>query len=363
MTASPFSEHTPLMQQYLSIKARHADTMVLFRMGDFYELFYDDARKAARLLNITLTQRGESAGAPVVMAGVPHHSAEQYLARLIKLGESVVIAEQVGEVGAEKGPVKREVTRIITPGTATEESLLDPRRQNLLAAVCSAGGRYGLAWLELSSGRFSVMECAGSNDLAGELQRLSPAELLHAEGLGADLSAHAARARPAWQFDHASAYRLLTEQLRTRDLRGYGCEDLPAAVAAAGALLQYVQETQRGVLPHVRALRVERHDEALVLDAVTRRNLEIDHARSDDTRHTLLGVMDRCVSAMGSRALARWLLRPLRDRAALRARYQAIARLLDSGAHAALREALREISDLERIVARIALRSARPRDL
>ncbi len=363
MTAVPFSEHTPLMQQYLSIKARHADTLVLFRMGDFYELFYDDARKAARLLNITLTQRGESAGAPVVMAGVPHHAVEQYLARLIKLGESAVIAEQTGEVGVEKGPVKREVTRIITPGTATEEALLDPRKQNLLAAACAGGGRFGLAWLELSSGRFSLLECASATNLAGELQRLSPAELLHPEEATLELAGHPARPRPAWHFDRASAYRLLTAQLKTRDLRGYGCEDMNAAIAAAGALLQYVQETQKALLPHVCALRVERHDEALVLDAVTRRNLEIDHARSEDSQHTLAGVMDGCVSAMGSRALRRWLLRPLRDRAQLLARYQAVARLMDSGAHLNLRDGLKDIADLERIVARIALRSARPRDL
>ena len=363
MTATPFSDHTPLMQQYLGIKSQHADTLVLFRMGDFYELFYDDARKAARLLNITLTQRGESAGAPIVMAGIPHHALEQYLARLIKAGESVVIAEQVGEVGLEKGPVKREVARIVTPGTATEEALLDPRAQNLLAAVCVIKDRYGLAWLELSSGRYSVLECSTPGDLLAELHRLRPAELLRAEGTALPLDSFAVKNRPVWHFDRASAYRLLTAQFGTQDLRGYGCETLDAAIGAAGALLQYVQETQKSLLPHVAGLRTETPDESLILDPATRRNLEIDRSLSGDHDFSLVAVMDSCVTAMGSRGLRRWLLRPLRDPQQLRARYDAIARLIDSRKHLALRESLRDIADIERILARVALRSARPRDL
>jgi DNA mismatch repair protein MutS len=373
MTAAPFADHTPLMQQYLGIKAQHPDTLVLFRMGDFYELFYDDARKAARLLNITLTQRGESAGAPIVMAGVPYHAIEQYLARLIKAGESAVIAEQVGEVGvesssvvrasADKGPMRREVVRIITPGTATEEALLDPRAQNLIAAVCGTRERFGLAWLELSSGRFSVIETTGIADLAAELQRLRASEVLAPEGAMPELPGLAARMRPLWHFDHASAYRLLTEQFQTKDLRGFGCEDMTAAVAAAGALLQFVQETQKSALPHLTGLRAENLDEALILDAATRRNLEIDRSLSGLHDFTLLSVIDCCVTHMGSRALHRWLTRPLRQRAALESRYQAIASLLDNGGYKPLRDALRDIADMERILARVALRSARPRDL
>ncbi|TXH04981.1 MAG: DNA mismatch repair protein MutS [Nevskiaceae bacterium] len=363
MTAAPFADHTPLMQQYLGIKAQHPDTLVLFRMGDFYELFYDDARKAARLLNITLTQRGESAGKPIVMAGVPYHAVEQYLARLIKAGESAVIAEQVGEVGVDKGPVRREVVRVITPGTATEEALLDPRAQNLLAAVCSTRERFGLACLELSSGRFTVLETARFADLAAELQRLRPSELLVPEGAMPELPGQPARLRPVWHFDSASAYRLLTAQFQTRDLRGFGCEGMDAAIAAAGALLQFVQETQKSALPHLTTLRTENPDEALILDAATRRNLEIDRSISGSHDFTLLSVMDRCATHMGSRALHRWMTRPLRQREALEARYHAIARLLDGGRYRTLRDSLKDIADVERILARVALRSARPRDL
>ena len=367
MTAKPpgaeFSAHTPLMQQYLAIKAQHPDTLVLFRMGDFYELFYEDARKAARLLNITLTRRGESAGAPVVMAGVPHHSVEQYLARLIKSGESAVIAEQVGEVGVDKGPVRREVVRIVTPGTATDEVLLDPRTQNLLAAASQTGDRYGLAWLELSSGRFAVLETARLADWQAELHRLRPSELLVPEDVALDLAGLKGRGRALWHFDPASARRLLCEQFGTRDLLGFGAEGLSAAVGAAGALLQYVQETQKARLEHLQGLRVEAVEDALILDPATRRNLEIEHSLSGAHDVTLVGVLDRCVGAMGSRQLRRWLLRPLRDQSGVGQRHDAVAALLDNSAFASVREALRQVADIERILARVALRSARPRDL
>ena len=364
--------HTPLMQQYLSIKAQHPNTLVLFRMGDFYELFYDDARKAARLLNITLTRRGESAGQPVVMAGVPVHAMEQYLARLIKAGESAVIAEQVGEPGLDKGPMRREVVRIVTPGTATDDSLLDPRAQNLLVAICKLttrdGERYGCAWMELSSGRFSLLETTREADLRAELHRLRPSELLLADhdGAPADLGFDATR-RPPWHFDPASAYRLLLTQFGTKDLRGFGCEGMDAAIGAAGALLQYVQDTQKSLMPHLSGVRVEQPEEALILDPSTRRNLEIDRRLSGELDNSLLHVFDSCITAMGSRALARWLLRPLRDRNELDGRYGAIANLLDHEREhrrlSAVRDALRNVADLERILARCALRSARPRDL
>jgi DNA mismatch repair protein MutS len=360
MIAAP---HTPLMQQYLSIKAGYPDLLLLFRMGDFYELFYDDARKGARLLNITLTQRGESAGAPIPMAGVPVHAVDQYLARLIRLGESAAICEQVGEVGADKGPVRREVVRVVTPGTVTEDALLDPRRSNVLAAICATKDRHGLAWLELASGAFAVIESPRAAELTAELARLRPSELLVADGQATDAAGWTLRPQPPWHFDAASAARLLTQQFGTRDLKGFGADGMSAAIGAAGALLQYVQQTQKSMLPHLRGLRVEALDEALVLDAVTRRNLEIDRNLAGERERCLLAVMDSCRTHMGSRLLLRWLTRPLRDRAQLTARYQAVERLLDGSRFEPLHAALSDLADLERICARIALRSARPRDL
>ena len=366
MDAATLSAHTPVMQQYLRIKADHPDALVLFRMGDFYELFFEDAEKAARLLDITLTRRGESAGRPIPMAGVPYHSVDQYLAKLIRCGESAAIAEQVGEVGANKGPVERKVVRIVTPGTVTEDNLLDARRSNLLAACCRLGKkqdtRYGLAWLELASGQFSVLETASKDDLAAELFRLQPAELLSPEGEPPPYDG-SRRERPDWHFETESAQRLLCEQFGTRDLKGFGCEAMSAAVAAAGALLQYVQETQRAAVPHLRGLRVERLDDALILDPVSRRNLEIDQSISGEHDHTLVRVLDTCRTHMGSRALRRWLTRPLRQRSAIAERHQAVGELLESGLFRELREAMDGHADLERILARVALRSARPRDL
>ena len=363
MSALKPGEHTPLMQQYLGIKAQFPDTLVLFRMGDFYELFYEDARKASRLLNITLTKRGESAGQPIAMAGVPYHQLENYLARLVRLGESAAIVEQVGEIGVDKGPVRREVVRIVTPGTATEDALLDPRTQTLLAAACVGGGRYGLAWLELSSGRFSVLETAREADWLAELHRLAASELLIPEDSAPNLGGLSARSRPVWHFDLASARRQLCEQFGTRDLRGFGADELMPALGAAGALLQYVQETQKARVAHLSGLRVETVDEALTLDPATRRNLEIEHSLGGQHEYTLVGVLDECVTAMGSRQLRRWLSRPLRDRQTISARHDAVAELLDGRAHEALRAALRPVADIERILARVALRSARPRDL
>mgnify|MGYP002653551119 CR=1 FL=1 len=362
MSSPPLSAHTPLMQQFLGIKAEHPDTLVLFRMGDFYELFYDDARKASALLNITLTQRGESAGQPVIMAGVPHHQLDNYLARLIRLGESVVLAEQVGEVGAEKGPMRREVTRIVTPGTATEEALLDARDTHWLAAACALDNRWGLAWLELSTGRFNLLECADAAQLRAELQRLRPRELLLPQTLEWPGEAPLRR-RPDWHFDRDAAYRLLCEQFATRDLRAFGCEQDGAAVGAAGALLQYVQDTQKTALPHLTGLRREHLDDALLLDSATRRNLELDRTLSGEHDRTLLWLLDQCVTPMGARWLHATLLRPLRHAETLNQRLDAISALLEDSRFESLRRSLKPISDIERILARVALRSARPRDL
>jgi DNA mismatch repair protein MutS len=356
-----------MMQQYLRIKAQHPDVLLFYRMGDFYEMFYDDARRAAQLLDIALTQRGASAGAPIPMAGVPVVTLDSYLAKLVRKGESVAICEQRGEPGKTKGPMEREVVRVVTPGTVTDEALLEERRDNLLASVCGANGRFGLAWLDLSAGRFSVMELGGVAALEAEIERLRPAELLAPDGaqppLAPGLKDRPWRPRAPWHFDTASATRALTEQFRTRDLAGFGCADKPLGVAAAGALLAYVRETQKSALPHLNSITTEERDAALIMDPATRRNLELDESLAGKPELTLAGVFDRTATAMGGRMLRRWLHRPLRERATLRARYAAVATLIDGELHAAVAEPLRAIGDLERIIARIALRSARPRDL
>ncbi|MDJ0807852.1 MAG: DNA mismatch repair protein MutS [Gammaproteobacteria bacterium] len=355
-----------MMQQYLRIKAEHPEMLVFYRMGDFYELFYDDAEKAARLLDITLTKRGQSAGKPIPMAGVPYHAAEGYLARLVKAGESVAICEQTGDPAISKGPVERKVVRIVTPGTVTDEALLEERRETLLAALNEAGERLGLAVLDLSSGRFSIQQLESREALASELERLRPAELLLEEDspLAEQLSGTGGiTRRPVWHFDLDSAEQLLTRQFGTHDLSGFGCQDLPSAIGAAGCLLQYVKETQRSALPHLQGLRVEQREQAIIIDAATRRNLELDHSLSGQSQHTLAGIMDRTSTPMGSRKLRRWINRPLRDRLAVTDRHGAIEELLVSRRHPDLQDLLQGIGDLERILARIALKSARPRDL
>jgi DNA mismatch repair protein MutS len=367
--ATPWPDHTPMMQQYLRIKAQHPDILLFYRMGDFYEMFYDDARRAAPLLDIALTQRGASAGAPIPMAGVPAVTLDAYLAKLVRKGESVAICEQRGEPGKTKGPMEREVVRIVTPGTLTDEALLDERRDNLLASVYEVNGRFGLAWLDLSAGRFTVMEVEGLAALEAEIERLRPAELLAADGAPADLSSSSAlkdrpwRLRAPWHFDTESATRALSEQFHTRDLAGFGCAGKPLGVAAAGALLAYVRETQKSALPHLTSITTEERDAALIMDPATRRNLELDESLAGKPELTLAGVFERTATAMGGRLLRRWLHRPLRDHGILRARYRAVATLTEDARHSAVTEPLKAIGDLERIVARIALRSARPRDL
>jgi len=364
-SAGSASTHTPVMQQYLRIKAEFPDMLLFYRMGDFYELFYEDARRAARLLDITLTSRGQSAGAAIPMAGVPYHAAEGYLARLVRQGESVAICEQIGDPRTAKGPVERRVLRVVTPGTLTDEALLEARRDNLIAAVCRDAGTIGLAWLELSAGRFCVSELAGEDDLANELERLRPAELLVEEGTaGATALAglQGVKQRPPWHFEADAARRTLCAQFGTRDLAGFGCEDLVQAVRAAGCLLQYVKDTQRTALPHVERISTELPGDAVLMDAATRRNLELDSSLAGRSGATLAGVLDHCVTAMGSRLLRRWLQRPLRDQALLNRRYQALE-ALQAQPPTAVAESLQAIGDLERILARVAMRSARPRDL
>jgi len=357
-----------MMQQYLRIKAQHPDVLLFYRMGDFYEMFYDDARRAAELLDIALTQRGASAGEPIPMAGVPVVTLDGYLAKLVRKGQSVAICEQRGEPGKTKGPMDREVVRIVTPGTITDEALLEERRDTVLASVYGQNGRYGLAWLDLSAGRFSVMELDNLTALEAEVERLRPAEILAPDGaqpaLGRSLTEERPwRTRAPWHFELDSAKRALTEQFHTRDLAGFGCADKSLAIAAAGALLAYVRETQKSALPHLLSITTEERDAALIMDPATRRNLELDESIAGSPDLTLAGVFDRTTTAMGGRLLRRWLHRPLRDKDLLRARYQAVTAFIEQAQHAQIAAALASIGDLERILARVALRSARPRDL
>ena len=340
--------------------------LVFYRMGDFYELFFSDAEKASRLLDITLTKRGTSAGKPIPMAGVPYHAAEGYLARLVKQGESIAICEQIGDPATSKGPVERKVVRIVTPGTLTDEALLEERRENLLVAVNEHEEGLGLAALDLASGRFTVQQVTNLEALSGELERLSPAEVLLEEDSTlpetVNLNCGITR-RPIWHFDFDSAEQLLTRQFGTRDLGGFGCQDQPLAVGAAGCLLQYVEETQFGALPHIRGLQVEHRENSVIIDAATRRNLELIHSLSGQPQHTLAGIMDRTVTAMGSRKLKRWISQPQRERETVANRHTTIQALMESGLHIDLQEILQGIGDIERILARVALKSARPRDL
>ena len=359
-------EHTPLMKQFFAAKAEYPDILLFFRMGDFYELFYDDARKAARLLDITLTQRGSSGGAPIPMAGVPVHAYEGYLARLVALGESVAICEQIGDPALAKGLVERKVVRIVTPGTVTDEALLNERRDTLLLAIARGKNGYGIAWADLAAGRLLVNEAASEDALEAELARLEPAETLVAdeEGWPAFLDGRSGlRRRAPWLFDADSGRRQLLRFFNVHDLTGFGIEDKPLAIAAAAALLGYVEETQKQRLPHLTSIAVESGDGAIAMNAATRRHLELDTRVDGDTRTTLLGVLDTTITPMGGRLLRRWLHRPLRDRTTLRLRHQAVSTLIESGAGERVRDAFRALGDLERILSRIALRSARPRDL
>ena len=360
------SKHTPMMQQYLKIKGQHPDELVFYRMGDFYELFYDDARKAAELMDITLTTRGQSGGSPIPMAGIPYHSSEGYIARLVRAGQSIAICEQIGDPATSKGPVERQVVRIVTPGTLSDDAYLEDRRDNLLVAIYSQREQFGLASLDISSGRFAVSEQEDLESLRGELQRLRPAEILISEDFPYEEVLEGftgIRRQGPWLFEPDTARRVITQQLQVRDLTGFGCEDLTLAISAAGCLLQYAKETQRTALPHIRKLTRERKDEAVILDAASRRNLEIDTNLMGGQQHTLAWVMDRTATAMGGRELRRWLNRPLRDVEVVTRRQNAVASLLDSFHYEQVHDLLKTIGDIERILARVALRSARPRDL
>ena len=355
-----------MMQQYLRIKAEHPNDIVFYRMGDFYELFFDDAKKASQLLDITLTARGKANGNPIPMCGVPYHAAEGYLAKLVKQGISVAICEQVGDPETSKGPVERKVMRVLTPGTLTDEALLDDRSDSLLVAINQVGNHFGIATLDMSSGQFQVMELSGEDDLHSELQRLNPVETLVSEEIsGFEFleSRTGLRRLGPWEFDLDAAQRLLNKHFSTRDLAGFGCDHLTLGIGAAGCLLQYARDTQRSTLPHIRTITAENRDKTVMLDASSRRNLELDINLTGGVENTLFDVLDTTATTMASRLLRRWLNRPLQDLRTLEDRQNGIAEFQANFLHENLREHLKNIGDMERILTRVALRSARPRDL
>ena len=362
-----FENHTPMMRQYLTLKAENPDILLFYRMGDFYELFYDDAKKAAALLDISLTKRGASAGEPIPMAGVPYHAVEGYLAKLVQLGESVAICEQIGDPALAKGqPVERKVVRIVTPGTVSDEALLQERLDNILAAVYQEKNKFGLATLDMTSGRFQISEPADSETLRAELQRLSPAELLYCEDF-AEMqlieNAKGLRRRPIWEFELGTAVQLLNRQFGTKDLKAFGVEKAILGLCAAGCLLQYAKETQRTALPHIQSISLIENTENIQLDAATRRNLELTQNLAGGTENTLASVLDKCVTPMGSRLLKRWIHQPIRDVQKLQQRQSIINALIEQDLVGELQPHLQQVGDMERILARVALRTARPRDL
>lgn len=360
------SPHTPMMQQYFKIKAEHPDQLVFYRMGDFYELFFDDAKRASQLLNISLTARGKSGGEPIPMAGIPFHAAEGYIGKIVRAGESVVICEQFGDPATSKGPVERRVARIVTPGTLSDEAFLDESRDNILLSVTSHAGRFGVALVDISTGRFSLMELDDSDSLLAELERLKPAEILYNDdsSLSTLLQGRKGlRAQAPWNFELDSAQRILCQQFKTQNLQGFGCAELFLAIAAAGCLLQYAKDTQRSALPHIRRLQIEQRSNTVILDAATRRNLEIDQNLAGGKENTLISVLDNTATPMGSRLLKRWLNQPLRDIHTLMSRQTALQWLKLNYRYESLSQTLKHIGDIERILSRIGLRSARPRDL
>ncbi|MCL1040735.1 DNA mismatch repair protein MutS [Shewanella marisflavi] len=358
-------KHTPMMRQYLTLKAETPDMLLFYRMGDFYELFYDDAKRASELLGISLTARGKSGGDPIPMAGIPYHAVEGYLAKLVQLRVSVAICEQIGDPATTKGPVERKIVRIVTPGTLTDEALLQERQDNLLAAVYHGKVGFGYATLDVSSGRFVVTELASREALEAELQRTNPAELLYSEDfneLSLINSLSGKRRRPEWEFDYDTSYKLLLEQFGTKDLYGFGLGEVRLSLQAAGCLIQYVKDTQRTALPHINAITRFNQCDSIVLDAATRKNLELTRNLQGGSENTLASVLDNTATPMGSRMLQRWIHEPLRNHNIINARHDAIDELLNNGFHEPLHEQLKALGDIERITARLAIRSARPRD-
>lgn len=360
------TQHTPVMQQFLGFKAEYPDMLLFFRMGDFYELFYDDAKKAARLLNITLTKRGKSGGNAIPMAGVPFHAVDNYLAKLISLGESVVICEQIGDPALCKGPVERKVVRIITPGTITEDILLNERVSNTLLAIYKTENKLGLASVELSSGQVSLLETEAETSLEDIIEQFQPAEVLISESFQqsiTNIKKTVFTKRPDWHFNQKSTETIIKKQYKVNDLNGFGCQNMQESVCALGCLIQYLNDTQKTTLTHLQIPKINIANDIVQIDAVSRRNLELETGLVEGKSHTLLKVIDNTSTVMGGRLLRRWLQQPIRDQKKLQLRYDAVEKLIDNHCHSDFHESMRGICDIERIMSRIALKSARPRDL
>jgi len=358
------SNHTPMMQQYLGIKANHPDTLLFYRMGDFYELFYDDAKRASELLDITLTARGKSGGNAIPMAGIPYHAADNYLGRLVRRGESVAICEQTGEVTG-KGPVKREVVRVVTPGTLTEESLLSSSEVALLVAISEVDKHFGIAALDVASGDFSVQQLDSIGAVQAEIARLAPAEMLLSESSSfrSLFSGKPITSRAPWSFDVETSRAMLLEHFGTQHLKAFGCDALPAAISAASVALGYARETHVNGLPKTKQLRVEQADNTIVLDPGTRRHLELTVSVSGTQEHTLFATIDRTVNPMGTRRLRHWLQQPTRDRQLIGQRQRSIKALINDDNFVELQPLLKQVHDIERILTRIHLKSVQPREL
>ncbi len=361
-------QHTPMMQQFLRIKAEHKNMLLFYRMGDFYEMFFDDAKKASRLLDITLTKRGHSGGEPIPMCGIPYHAADNYLARLVKAGETIALCEQIGDPATSKGPVERKVVRVVTPGTLTDDALLEERQENLLCCLFQHEAQWGMATVEVSSGRFICSQLSSESQLQAEISRISPAEIIYCEDQNLPLEnryLQCAHSQPPWYFDQETCSRLLNDQFHTKDLRGFGLQDYPLAISAAGCLLQYVQDTLRTALPHLQNIKTEQISDSLLIDSASRRNLELTESLSatGGKQNTLYNILNLCSNSMGARELKRWMQKPLKQQQTIRKRHQAIATLIEQQLYDTLSEQLKSISDIERISSRIALLTARPRDL
>ena len=355
-------KHTPVMQQFLDFKAEHPDMLLFFRMGDFYELFFDDAKKAARLLNITLTKRGKSGGNAIPMAGVPYHAVDHYLAQLIKLGESVVICEQVGNPAVSKGPVERKIVRIITPGTITEDVLLNGRTSNILLAIHNTKQRYGFASVELSSGRVTILEANDSVCLEDIIDQYQPAEILISEEFKSECFDNLNKTvskRPDWYFNKKTAESIIKQQYSIKDLNGFGCQKMDTAISALGCLIKYLSDTQKSLLPHLQSPKIDSENDLIQIDSISRRNLELETSLAEEKSHSLLEVIDTTSTVMGGRLLRRWLLQPIRDHAVLQCRHDAVKELLLNRCHGDFHEAMCGICDIERIRSRVALKSAR----
>lgn len=366
MTTQALEKHTPMMQQYLKIKAQHPDILLFYRMGDFYEMFFDDAKKASELIDLTLTHRGKTNGEPIPMAGVPFHAVDTYLAKLIKLGESIAICEQIGDPATSKGPVERKVIRVITPGTISDEALLNERSDNLLAAIYAKDNHFGYATLDITSGQFIISEPQTQEAIQANLERTMPAELLYPEEFehfSLIENRKGIRRRALWDYDLETAKQQLCKQFATQDLCGFGVDKCTLGLQAAGCLIQYVKDTQRTALPHIKGILLDSQSDAILLDAATRKNLELTQNLAGGSENTLASVLDKTATAMGSRLLKRWIHRPIRDQKILNARLDAVENIKEALIYPELTQTLRNIGDIERIIARLALRSARPRDL